>query len=375
MAYSVSIMTDQKSSETIEERRQKPRRCCGLSLKDGLNFLSSLILPSMLGVFTVIITFQQQKIAQQQRTEDLQVTRQQRLEDRNELRLQRELEWNISLEAQAAQSRAVIDQYRDQLLIAYIKEMGDMLESKNGAITSDFVSRTLARVKTLNALRQLDGARQIHIIGFLFEAGLLTNTDESNALDLSTAKLIDVDFRGLTPRGTIEKISLAGVYLENCTFEGKELENVNFSSARLSNVNFSLIQLSKVDFSFAVLNNVSFVYSELQDVNFYSALLDNVQFSPSNLHTLNFSFVKLKHVDFSSASIYTTNFGNASIDDSEFFSVTFETIDFFSAELDNVNFSSANLQNVQFISAGFANNIDFTSADLCKIDSIRFSTI
>ena len=74
-------MTDQKSSETTEERRQKPRRCCGLSLKDGLNFLSSLILPSMLGVFTVIITFQQQKIAQQQRTEDLQVTRQQRTED------------------------------------------------------------------------------------------------------------------------------------------------------------------------------------------------------------------------------------------------------------------------------------------------------
>lgn len=368
-------MTDEKSSETIEERRGKPRRCCGLSLKDGLSFLSSLILPSMLGVFTVIITFQQQKIAQQQRTEDLQVTRQQRLEDRNELRLQRELEWNISQEAQSAQRRAVIDQYQDQLLIAYIKEMGDMLESKNGAITSDFVSRTLARVKTLNALRQLDGTRQIHIIGFLFEAGLLTNTDESNPLDLSTAKLIDIDFRALTPLNEIEQISLAGVYLENCTFEGKQLTNVNFSSARLLNVDFSPAWLFNVDFSHAVLNNVSFVRSQLEDVNFYSTRLENVQFSPSNLHDLNFSYGKLDYVDFANASIVGTNFDDTSITNTIFLSVILDRIDFSFAVLDNVSFSSANLQNVNFTSTGLAYNIDFTSADLCKIYSICSSMI
>ena len=54
----------------------------------------------------------------------------------------------ISQVAQAVQSRAVIEQYRDEVLIAYIKEMGDLLENRNGSITSDFVSRTLARVKT-----------------------------------------------------------------------------------------------------------------------------------------------------------------------------------------------------------------------------------
>jgi len=74
-----------------KRRRQRSRRrCCGLSVKDGLQFLSSLILPMMLGVFTVVITFQQQKLAQEQRIEDMNVARQQRLEDRNESQLYRE---------------------------------------------------------------------------------------------------------------------------------------------------------------------------------------------------------------------------------------------------------------------------------------------
>ncbi len=61
-----------------------------------LKFVSSLILPLMLGVFTVVITFQQQKLAQNQRIEDMYLARQQRLEDKNESRLQREQDKNES---------------------------------------------------------------------------------------------------------------------------------------------------------------------------------------------------------------------------------------------------------------------------------------
>ncbi len=89
-------MLVRKRIVSSKRRSQHSRRCCGLSVKDGLQFLSSLILPLMLGVFTVVITFQQQKLAQEQRIEDMNVARQQRLEDRNESQLQREDDKNES---------------------------------------------------------------------------------------------------------------------------------------------------------------------------------------------------------------------------------------------------------------------------------------
>ena len=80
-----------------------------------LKFLSALLLPLMLGVFTIVTTFEQQKIA-----------RQQRLEDKNEPRLQREQEWNIAQNVQKTQMRALNDQYQDEILVTYVKEISDL---------------------------------------------------------------------------------------------------------------------------------------------------------------------------------------------------------------------------------------------------------
>ena len=82
----ISVYARILSRKTIEMTiGKRSRRYCGLSLKNILQFLSSLILPLMVGVFTVIVTFQQLKIS-----------RDQRVEDRDESRIQREQEWNIS---------------------------------------------------------------------------------------------------------------------------------------------------------------------------------------------------------------------------------------------------------------------------------------
>ena len=64
--------------------------------------------------------------------------------------------------AQAAQNKATSDRYRDEVLVAYIKEIGDLLRENNGSLTQTALTHTLARVKTLNTIRQLDGPRQIH---------------------------------------------------------------------------------------------------------------------------------------------------------------------------------------------------------------------
>jgi uncharacterized protein YjbI with pentapeptide repeats len=303
-----------------KQRRQRSRRCCGLSVKDGLQFLSSLILPLMLGVFTVVITFQQQKEARQQRLEDKQ---------------QRELDLNISQIQEMAQIKAAANRYRDEVFVAYIKEMGDLLEKKNGTLTSDLLIHTLARVKTLNAIRQLDGTRQIHILRFLYEAGQLTNTNQFIALDISTAELTGIDFRKSGQLLNTGEISLAGVYLVNSTFIDIILSSVDFSSALLDYANFSSAALYNVNFSSANLFNVSFLSALLFDVNCSSVWLDNVNFSTAWLDNVNFSSALLRNVNFPSARLGNVNFS--------------------SAELYNVNFSSAWLDNVNFSSARFGN--------------------
>ena len=331
-------MTIRKRASFTKQHRIRSRRRCGFSLKNILQFLSSLILPLMLGVFTVIVTFQQLKISRDQRVEDMQVSRQQRIEDRDESRIQREQEWNISQLAQAVQSKTVIDQYRDQLLIGYIKEMGDLLEGKNGLITSDFVSRTLARVKTLNVLRQLDGARQTHLIGFLYEAGLLTATNQSAPLDISTAELMNIDFRKCIPSKKIKNMVLAGVYLQNCTFERMILENVDFSSSILSNVNFSSDRLYHIDFSSAQLFNSNFQFSLIVNVSFREALLENVSFS-SSPRLLNVDFTRAK-------SLHTVNFSSAALANAQFRFAKLDNIDFTMTRFYSVNFSFARFGNL-----------------------------
>lgn len=289
-------MVLQEQATQTEKLPSQDRKYIGLIVKYVLKFLSSLILPLMLGIFTVVVTFEQQKVA-----------RQQRLEDKNESRLQREQDWNISQTAIAAQSNAIADRYRDEVLVTYVKEIGDLLEKKNGSLTSDPLTATLARVKTLNTLRQLDGPRQSHAIRFLYEAKQLSNTDGLVALDISTVEFTNIDFHKLAPVVEIEKISLVGVFLKNCTLSRIRLYDVDFSITILYNVNFPSAKLSNVKFSSAKLENVNFSSAYLSNVSFSSAYLTNAIFSSAELNNVNFSSTYLEKVAFSSAKFGNIN--------------------------------------------------------------------
>ena len=67
-------------------------RCCNcdLNLRDLLQFISSLLLPLMLGVFTIVITNHQQQVASIQRIQDLNNSAQQRAQDKLTAKEQRE---------------------------------------------------------------------------------------------------------------------------------------------------------------------------------------------------------------------------------------------------------------------------------------------
>ena len=93
------------------ERHSRCFRC--LSTEHTFQLISALVLPLLLGVFTVVITFHQENMA-----------REQWIQDRNESRLQREQELSIANAQRDDLRRDAIDRYADQLLLDYVHSDG-----------------------------------------------------------------------------------------------------------------------------------------------------------------------------------------------------------------------------------------------------------
>ncbi|CAF4386856.1 unnamed protein product, partial [Rotaria magnacalcarata] len=243
----------QMDESVIETRGQK-----SVKFRGGLRFISSLLLPLTLGIFTIVITFQQQSAAKQQRIDDREASQQQR-DQASDLDSKR---------------------YQNGRFDAYIKEMGKLLKENHGEIISNKVAITLARVQTLNIFRQLDAQRNVHIIRFLYEAKQLTDTPENRSLDLSTAELSDIDFRESSiNKKLLNNLSLTDVFLSNATFIGITMTHVNFALTQFNTANFSLAEINDANFSSAGFNNTSFASTSFSNTIFANATFKDVNFS------------------------------------------------------------------------------------------------
>ena len=279
------------------------RRCnrfgC-VTMKDVFKCLSALILPLLLGVVTVVITIQQQHMARDQWQADRHEMRQQRLDDRNESQQQRQQELHIANQQREEQKEDFIQRNREDNFVSYIRDIGELLEKTQGSLTSNPIVAAVARVKTLNTVRRLDGSRNTLLIRFLYEARQLTKTTESAALDISTANLINIEKDALEAQDDIGSLSLVGTTLKNCTFDSTTIAEVDFSKATLKDVNFSASKLGQVTFIWGCLYHVDFSSSELYDVKFSSATLSNISFALAKLNITKFPSAFLHYVNFTS---------------------------------------------------------------------------
>ncbi|CAF4029351.1 unnamed protein product [Rotaria magnacalcarata] len=342
------IQMDGSGTETRAKKSVK--------FRGGLKFISSLLLPLALGVFTIVITFQQQSAAKQQRDDDREASKQQR-DQENDLDNKR---------------------YQNDRFDTYIQQMGKLLEKYNGSIKSSEVTATLARVKTLNIFRQLDAQRNVQIIRFLYEAKQLTDTPEDRSLDLSTAKLLDIDFRDAAVDGKqLDQLSLTGIFLSNATFIGIKMLNISFSRTKFNTANFSLAEINDANFSSAGFNNTSFASTSFSNTIFTKATFNNVNFLSKNIHGVNFENSTLAHVDFSFSVLYNADFSSATLSNVNFSQAVLFNAKFSSASLSNVNFSQAVLFNAKFsplivinakFSSAILNDVDFSFAKLHKPD-------
>ena len=120
-------MALQEQAAQTDRQRSRCHNFWNFTIKYLGGLLSNLIIPLLLGIFTVFITIHQQNVATKQRTEDLQQAREQRIEDldwgrtqhlgdRNDTQLQREQELRIASMERESQRKMATKRHRDKCL-------------------------------------------------------------------------------------------------------------------------------------------------------------------------------------------------------------------------------------------------------------------
>lgn len=331
------------------------------------------------------------QLAKEQRDQDLLIAQQQRELEKLLADERREQEFNISNEQREMSEKQrkhefdiQIQQYRNTLLVEYIKEIGQMLEHNQGSLTNNTITATLARVKTLTILRQLDTYGKIQIIQFLYEAGQLNANNKP--LDLSTADLNNMNMNNSISELPMHRLCLAGAYLRHSSFAGRDLTSANFHGAYLNEVNFGHAILKNVNFSYTILTKASFLRSNLVNSDFShaniieadltQAMIDHANFSHSNGDLLKCNKCTGIHTNF-----IHVNFPNATFTVSDYSYIRPMYINLFifafkQARLSKVNFSNANISYTSFYRANIASSTFFNAhAKMVKMHFIESEQI
>ncbi|CAF0973140.1 unnamed protein product [Adineta steineri] len=333
------------SSEEVMETKSSgflPRKMFGLQFKHGLKFISSLLLPLVLGVFTSIIAIQQQKLARQQRNED-------RTASQLHLNQQKTLD---------------TERYNNEIFDTYIREMAILLKENNGSLTDNDVTAIVARVKTLNIFRKLDSQRNARIIRFLHEAKQLPVSETHRAVDLSTTNLNDSEVRCASNRPTTDLNDS-----ETRCISNRSTANLNDPETRRA---FDLL-MAKVNDSEAR-RALNLLMPKINDSETRSALdLSTRKFNNSETRrALDLSTAKLNAIDFRELAVYekyllSVKFRNTSMFNTNFRGAITNKADFASVDLSNSTFVNADIQGASFIGSDL-NNVNFSEANLYKVD-------
>jgi hypothetical protein len=142
---------------------------------------------------------------------------------------------------------------QDEALQAYLDQMsGLLLERDLRTSEKDSEVRTLARARTLTALKRLDPSRKTVVMQFLVEADLVQGVDgREPVISLSGADLGDVNLSGADLHGA----NLREAFLRGASLSGASLGITKAGFAHLSGANQSGADLSDADLSDAILTN------------------------------------------------------------------------------------------------------------------------
>jgi uncharacterized protein YjbI with pentapeptide repeats len=167
------------------------------------------------------------------------------------------------------------DRQRQKTLEDYYACITDLLlrgQLKGAGASAE--ARSIARTRTLAALRLLDSGRKAQLLQFVYEAGLI---DAGSAINLNGA-----DF--------------TGALLDEATLIRAELRGADFRSASLRNANLQYADLRGSDFSEAALTGAWLQKSRLVQARMINADLTDANLTGADVDQIDLSGATLQRV-------------------------------------------------------------------------------
>ncbi len=264
-----------------DEDQREPRffnrpRAGGKTLWDWLNFLTTLAVPLVIALATVLLSMQQANLAQKQHDAD--------------------------------QQRA-IDQQQAVILQTYMDNIQDLLLNHQLSAKPSVEVRELARARTLTALRGLDPKRKGVLAQFLYDAGLigfLDNKDKPQVpiiiltlADLSSAILIGANLSG----ANLSSAELSGADLSDAYLKGTNLNFAHLHDANLSCAHYVRNVLNCADLSGATMINADLSGATLSDTIFRGATLISASLEGADLERADLEGAHLEGAYLSDADL------------------------------------------------------------------------
>jgi uncharacterized protein YjbI with pentapeptide repeats len=160
------------------------------------------------------------------------------------------------------------DRFSENTLQTYLTQMSELLLDKDMALTDGSLeARTVARMRTLTALRQLDASRKAVVLTFLWDARLIRRS-----LERAAPPLIDLrgaDLRHSALRGT----NLRSASLRRVELSRADLRDANVSEADLSDANLRGADLRGTDLSSADLSGADLRGADLRSADLHGTRL------------------------------------------------------------------------------------------------------
>ena len=268
-------------------------------------WLELLIIPILLGAGAFWFNQQARKGEQQQRENELEIADQQR---RNELEI---------ADQQRRNELEIADQQRkEDSLQRYLDRMQELILDKGlKRSEKDAEIRSVARARTIAALRDLDGDRKGQLMRFLYEAGLITRKAVGEKSGERQITRVIIDLRDADLRGTnLRDADLSFSYLDHADLSNADLSNANLRGAHLRHTNLSHADLIYANLSQAILtdanlNSSNLRFTDLSTANLSQAILTNANLNSSDLHFADLSNASRSHAILIYTNLSSTKLG------------------------------------------------------------------
>jgi hypothetical protein len=168
------------------------------------------------------------------------------------------------------------DNQRERALQTYIDKMSELLLYKDKPLLKSQQGdevRTIARVRTITILSQLDARRINYVFSFLVEVGLMSNTSNGSLVSLEHADLRSVQWERANlykadlslanlSYANLYKAILRGAHLIEADLDYADLRGAHLINANLTNATLKHADLRGADLSDAILKDVRGITAE-----------------------------------------------------------------------------------------------------------------